>query len=112
MDAALTMNGCAANHNGAGSPESKLIGCALPSCPDAVGKANPIAYVTQDDPPMLLGHGDTDCTVPWQQSQLLTDALRGASVSATFRIIAGGMHAIESCPVDTEINAFLDDRTR
>ena len=40
--------------------------------------ANPITYVSQDDPSFLIVHGDKDPTVPINQSQLLYDGLKRA----------------------------------
>lgn len=42
---------------------------------DKIVAANPITYVSPDDPPFLIQHGTKDCTIPPQQSQLLYDAL-------------------------------------
>jgi acetyl esterase/lipase len=66
----------AIDHDGAGSPESNLMGCAIQTCPDKVRTANPITYVTQDDPPFLIMHGSQDSLVPYNQSALLFNALK------------------------------------
>jgi acetyl esterase/lipase len=108
MDSANTTNGCSSNHDSDGSPESRLMGCAIQTCADAVATANPLIYVDAGDPPMLLGHGDADCNVPWQQSQLLHEALEAAGVPSSLTIVPGGAHAIQSCPPDAEIGVFLD----
>lgn len=42
-----------ANHNAANSPESILLGCALPTCPERVQSANPIYYLDNEDPPFF-----------------------------------------------------------
>ena len=57
-------------------------------------QANPIAYVSPDDPPILIVHGDQDTAVPYQQSELLFSALKSAGVPANFHIIKGGPHGI------------------
>ena len=71
-------------HNDPGSPESRLVGCAIETCPDAVAAANPITYVSRRDPPFLILHGTADQLVPLGQSALLFDALAEACVDATF----------------------------
>lgn len=75
MDSAALAQGCSSNHNGAISPESKLIGYQITTRPDLVAKASPITYISNDDPPFFIEHGLTDCTVPHAQSQLLYDKL-------------------------------------
>ena len=46
------------------TPEAQLIGGAILENRDKAAKANPIAYVTKDDPPFLIVHGDADKLVP------------------------------------------------
>ena len=70
-------------HDDAGSPESKLIGGAMQEHLDRVAKANPITYVSADDPAFLIQHGDKDPVVPYNQSELLRDALEKAKVPVT-----------------------------
>ena len=78
MDAQTIAQGCGVNnatHNGASSPESNLMGYAIQTQPSLVQLANPITYVTSNDPPMYIAHGMGDCTVPRAQAQILYDAL-------------------------------------
>jgi acetyl esterase/lipase len=56
------------------------------------GEASPIQYVSADDPPMLLMHGDQDKTVPIEQSELMEKALRKAGVKTKLLRIPGGGH--------------------
>ena len=79
-------------HNGADSPESQLVGGALQENKDKVARANPITYVTGDDPPFLICHGDSDPLVPHHQSVLLEGALRLAGVPVTFYTVKGAGH--------------------
>jgi acetyl esterase/lipase len=54
--------------------------------------ASPINYVTKDDAPTLLVHGDADRTVPFQQSEAMEAALKGAGVPVKLLRIQGGDH--------------------
>ena len=45
-------------------------------------QASPIMYVTPDDLPFLLIHGDQDELVPYEQSQLMYDRLTQVAVHA------------------------------
>lgn len=80
------------DHNAPDSPESKLIGGPVQEHPGKVRAANPITYVTRDDPPMLLVHGDRDATVPYGQSVLLETALKNAGTPFIFRTVKGAGH--------------------
>lgn len=52
------------SHATANSPEAKLIGGAVMENKDKAARANPITYVTKDDPPFFIVHGDADPIVP------------------------------------------------
>jgi acetyl esterase/lipase len=81
-------------HNVPTSPESQLLGCdiSLSSCSTAVLSADPITYITPDDPPFLIRHGGFDCSVAPYSSQLLHDALVLNGVSADLLIVPGAGH--------------------
>ena len=73
--------------------------------------ASPMTYVSRENPPMLIQHGDADTTVPLEQSRMLADALKAAGVEVTFTVMPGGRHA--GAPFFTEENhktvlEFLD----
>lgn len=51
--------------------------------------ASPVNYVTADDPPMLLIHGDADRTVPFHQSEIMEAALKKVSVPVKLIRIEG-----------------------
>ena len=55
-------------------------------------KSSVLSYITKDDPPFLLVHGDADKTVPISQSERLTEALKKAGVEVTFVPIEGAGH--------------------
>jgi acetyl esterase/lipase/glucose/arabinose dehydrogenase len=71
-------------HDDVTSPESRLVGCAIQSCPDRVQAANPVRYVSADDPPMLILHGNSDPLVPHNQGEQLYMALNKACREAVF----------------------------
>jgi acetyl esterase/lipase len=54
--------------------------------------ASPINYVSKDDAPVLLVHGDADQTVPFHQSEMMEAALRNAGVPVKLIRIEGGDH--------------------
>lgn len=80
------------NHANPTSPESLLLGGTVKEKPELARAANPITYVTPDDPPFLIVHGDQDPVVPLQQSELLYHALKSAQRSVHFHTIHGAGH--------------------
>ncbi len=74
------------------SPVSLLLGGPLPEKKELAVKASPVTYITKDDPPFLILHGDQDDVVPINQSELLDEALRKAGVDCTFIRVTGNGH--------------------
>jgi acetyl esterase/lipase len=101
MDAHRLPNGM--THDPTESPESQLIGGALQENKDKVARANPITYVTRDDPPFLICHGDADPMVPHHQSELLEAALRKFDVPVTFYTVKGAGHGRFNDPKVAEL---------
>ncbi|MCX5676878.1 MAG: alpha/beta hydrolase [Planctomycetota bacterium] len=96
------------DHDAAGSPESKLIGGPIQENKDKVAKANPITYVSKDDPPFLIMHGDKDPLVPHHQSEILAEALRKAGVQVTFETVKGAGHGFGGPEVTKTVEEFFD----
>ena len=71
------MNDCGSimDHDAPDSPEGSIIGGRVSENPDINALANPITFVSRDDPPMYLRHGSDDNIVPTCQSELLWDAI-------------------------------------
>jgi acetyl esterase/lipase len=71
-------------HDSEASPESRLMGCAIQTCPDKVKAASPMTYITPSDPPLMILHGDSDQSVPHNQGEQLYMALNKACKDAIF----------------------------
>ena len=96
-------------HDAPDSPESQLVGGPIQEHKDRVARANPVTYVSKDDPPMLIIHGDQDKLVPYHQSVLLKNALEGAGVVVTLYKVEGGGHGWFRDPKVPELTrAFLE----
>jgi acetyl esterase/lipase len=80
------------DHNSPDSPEAKLLGGAIQTRPALAQQANPIAYITRTTPPFLIMHADNDPLVPFNQSQLLFNALQNAKIDAALIVVPGGGH--------------------
>jgi dipeptidyl aminopeptidase/acylaminoacyl peptidase len=72
-------------HDAPDSPESRSIRGPIRDNPDEVARADPIRFVTKDDPPFPIIHGGADALVPHDQSELLEAPLRQAGVSSGAR---------------------------
>jgi acetyl esterase/lipase len=55
---------------------------------------SPVTFVTPDDPPFLLIHGDADAVVPLQQSEIMEAALQKAGVAVKLVRVPGAGHGI------------------
>ncbi len=95
-------------HSDPESPESKLLGCNIRDCPEKVRAANPITYVTRDDPPFLIFHGTDDCLVAPNQSELLARSLKAAGVRSELHRIHGLAHADKRF-ISPENEAIVND---
>jgi acetyl esterase/lipase len=58
------------------APVSRYLGCKGPCEPATVRRASPVSYISPDDPPFLLIHGEQDRTVDVGQSRSFEAALR------------------------------------
>jgi acetyl esterase/lipase len=87
-------NGQVQAHDPADSPESAYLGAAIQTVPEQAAAANPITYIATAAtlPVFLIAHGDSDCLVPNQQSQILHEALQAAGATSTFNLVQGAGH--------------------
>lgn len=80
------------DHDAPNSPESLLLGGTLQEHPEAARRASPLTYISADDPPFLIVHGDQDFLVPLPQSQMLEKQLQDAGVEAELIVVPGAGH--------------------
>jgi dipeptidyl aminopeptidase/acylaminoacyl peptidase len=65
---------------------------ALDFPPELAEAISPVLYVTPDDPPTLLIHGDADRLVNVSHSERMYAALQGSGVVSELVVIPGGDH--------------------
>jgi len=101
-------------HASPNAPEVKLLGGSVTENQDQAKSASPVTFVSRDDPPFLIVHGDQDGTVPINQSQLLFDALKQAGVSVHFHTIQGAGHGLGSAgpEIDAMVGTFFDKQLK
>jgi acetyl esterase/lipase len=89
-------------------PEALLVGGLLEGRKELCQQANPITYVTAKSPPFLIMHGDQDDIVPFNQSELLHDALKQAGAEVTFHPVKGAGHGFARPELDEMLVSFFD----
>jgi len=114
MDEQLKGNGFdTADHGQSDSPESRYLGAKISDVPLQVELANPMTYVHEGMPPLLIQHGRLDDLVPVQQSMIFVEKLE-IYVSPDrfeFDIIEGAGHADPLFETDENMErvfSFLD----
>jgi acetyl esterase/lipase len=79
---------------------AQLLGGPVSEKKELAAKASPVNYVTKDDPPFLIMHGDRDLLVPLRQSEMLRDALQKVGVEATLKVVKDAGHGLQGPDVD------------
>jgi acetyl esterase/lipase len=91
----------------------KLLGPVPPAqLPEELKAASPVTYVSPEDPPFLIIHGELDVIVHPSQSQELAASLKAAGVPVTLVIVAGGGHTLDepgAQPSSEEITRMVVD---
>lgn len=103
------------NHDAHLSAEGKLIGGPIQKNPERTATANPGSFASPDDAPFLIQHGTADELIPFNQSELLADALRARGVPVSFVPVQGAIHGGSAFSADANLQIvyqFLDARLR
>lgn len=74
---------------------------------DFIKSVSPIYYVNKNSPPIFIVHGDSDPTVPYQQSVDLYKKLQKLGVKSQFITVAGGLHGKFDKEKNREINQSI-----
>jgi acetyl esterase/lipase len=93
------------------APESQLLGGPTLEHRELAIQACPLTYVSKDDPPFLIVHGEKDVRVPLEQAEALRAALQAVGVEATIHIVEGaghGFNAAQSATAMPVVAAFFD----
>lgn len=71
---------------------------------------SPVTYVTSDDPPFLLVHGDRDHLVPIIQSEQFAGVLKKVGIEVTLVVVPGAGHGFgrPSATLMQKIKGFFD----
>ena len=91
---------------------TKLLGGPLSENREKARQASPVSYVTSDDPPFLIVHGDEDPLVPLNQSQVLAARLEQAKVPCKLHVVKGGGHGVLSTETVQMAKAMFDQQLK
>jgi acetyl esterase/lipase len=83
---------------GPNAPDDGSVGSRFPALNFEKGKAadySPILFVTPDDPPTLLIHGDQDTLVPISNSKTIYEEFQKNNVKTNFVTIPGAGHGFQ-----------------
>ncbi len=114
MDEQLSESGFGpCDHNQENSPESRYLGAKIPEIPVKVQLANPMTYIHENMPPILIQHGRMDSMVPVQQSIIFVQKLEKyvSHDRFEFEIIENAGHGDPLFETEENMNkvfAFLD----
>jgi acetyl esterase/lipase len=86
----------------------QFIGGSIEQNRDKAIAASPTTYVSKDDPPFLIIHGESDMSIPVSQSELLASKLKAAGVKLTLTVAEGRGHGVGGPAFAPEIIAFFD----
>jgi acetyl esterase/lipase len=79
-------------HDSPASPESRLIGGPVQQNAAKADAAGAVKWASSGDAPFLIVHGDSDATVPLDQSERMHKALQAAKVESELVVIPGAGH--------------------
>jgi dipeptidyl aminopeptidase/acylaminoacyl peptidase len=77
-------------------------------------RGSPITFVSKDDAPFLILHGDKDATVPLRVSEKLAERLKAAGIPVTLAIVKNADHSFNSeggpmSPTRAEMTKLIAD---
>ena len=79
--------------------------------PELLKSASPVNYLTKDDPPVLIFHGDKDQVVPLSQSEHVHKLYEEAGLESSLHVIEGAGHGgpqFSDSPRYELVKKFLD----
>jgi len=80
-----------------------FLGCDPYFCIEVAIKASPVTYVSKDDPPILIIHGDKDKVVAYNQSEVMAEKLRLAGNPCALIKVKNAGHGFTPDPPNSQI---------
>jgi acetyl esterase/lipase len=82
---------------------ANFLGCNPYECPEKAIQASPVTYVSKDDPPILMVHGDRDVVVPYSQSTVFAKKLHENGNACALIKVKNGGHGFVPTPKTAKI---------
>lgn len=113
VQAVVDMSGPTELHGMPSALAESVFGAADDSS-DILRRASPTTYISKDDPPFLIVHGEKDAVVPLIMSQTFYDRLKAANVPATLVVVKNADHDLKSAggdvsPTRAELTRLIAD---
>lgn len=96
----------------AGGAVVKLLGGKPSDKKDVATAASPTTYITADDPPFLIMHGDEDKLVALSQSVTLEESLKKAGVPVKLEVLKGEGHGFRTKEAVETVRTFFKERLK
>lgn len=81
----------------------RLLGGPVQKNLEAAVNASPVTYITKDDPPMLIFHGDRDKVVFLDQSEWLVKKYEEVGLDVSLEVMAGAGHGWKQTAREKEL---------
>jgi len=78
---------------------------------DDIRRVSPVTYITGDDSPFLILHGDQDTVVQLEQSEIFFQKLQEANVPASLVIVKNAGHGFRPVPTTAVISPSQQEMT-
>ena len=65
---------------------------AFNKTPELLKSANPLTYLSEDDPPVIIFYGDQDSLVPRRQNEVVHERYQEAGLESSLHLIKGAGH--------------------
>jgi acetyl esterase/lipase len=88
---------------------TKLLGLPFQQNGNAYLLASPITYISLDDPPLLMFHGDGDTLVPFAQSERMRDAYAQAGLSVRLVKVGNANHDFEPVIANKPLSISIEN---
>jgi acetyl esterase/lipase len=92
-----------------GPPDTGAL-VSIQDCPDETKKADPASYIDGAEVPIWLLHGLADSVVPYNQSQLVYDALVAEGNEARLTLVPAAEHSVPDIIEAAQATTWATDR--
>ena len=88
---------------------------AFNKTPELLKSANPLTYLSEDDPPVIIFYGDQDSLVPRRQNEVVHERYQEAGLKSSLHLIKGAGHGGSQFSDETRyalVRQFVDQHIK